>query len=79
MTPRRDSGMVTFIVAKIVCCGLLILAAAGALSGVTAWLFDGRRASLVFAALVAVGTGVVFWWQRQRARRRGIEAGPAEG
>lgn len=75
---QTNGKVLALIVAKIVCCGVLVLAATGALSGIAAWLFDGGLASLALA-IVALGAGVAFWWQRQRGRGKGVEARPTEG
>lgn len=50
MTNERDSGHVGLVIAKVVCCGGLLLMATGALSGFGRWLLGGGLA----------------WWRRQR-------------
>lgn len=63
MTSERDSGYVGLVVAKVVCCGGLLLLATGALSGFGGWLLDGGLIWLVLAG-IALGGGLA-WWRRQ--------------
>lgn len=61
-------GLVGLLVAKVVCCGALVLAATGALSlgGLADWLFDGGIVWLGMAALVVT---MFYLWRRHRAER----------
>ncbi|MBI4273477.1 MAG: hypothetical protein HY659_02085 [Rhizobiales bacterium] len=44
---------------KVICCGLLILAATGALGGVGAWLIDGSGRWLLAGAFVAAIAAII--------------------
>ena len=81
-------GLAGLIAAKIVCCGTLVLAATGALSGVGGWLMDGGLVWLVPIAAFAIAGWAIL---RRRTReppdqgeaakpvglqRRGSNAGP---
>ena len=51
MANEPKAGLAGLVVAKIICCGALVLAASGAFSGAGAWLLDDR---LVWLALFVV-------------------------
>ncbi len=56
----------------VICCAGVTLLAAGALSGLGAWLFDG---GLIWLALALVlGAGGVYLWRRQKSG--GVDANP---
>ena len=59
-------GGAGFVVAKIACCGGIILFATGALSGIGAWLVGSGLPWVALASLLGVG-GVILW-RRQRGR-----------
>ena len=49
----------------VICCAGITLVAAGALSGLGAWLFDGGLTWLALAFIL--GVGGVFLWRRQKS------------
>ncbi len=56
----------------VICCAGLTLLAAGALSGLGVWLFDG---GLIWLALALVlGVGGVYLWRRPKSG--GVDANP---
>jgi MYXO-CTERM domain-containing protein len=61
--------LIPLILAKAICCGALLLAATGALSGFGAWLFDGGLVWIALAGL-ALLVGLAF----RRRRRQHDEA-----
>ncbi len=73
----KTGAMVGLGLAMVTCCVGLTLVAAGALSGLGAWLFDGGLAWLALAFIL--GVGGVFLWRRQKSG--GVDAkqtGPGE-
>ncbi len=68
MLNEPNSGLAPLILAKLVCCGGVVLVATGALSGVGTWLFDRPVISLAPVAL-ALMAGVLFWWYRGHTSR----------
>ena len=69
----RTGAMVGLGLGMVVCCVGLPLLAAGALSGLGAWLFDG---GLTWLALALVfGAGGVYLWRRSKSS--GVDATPA--
>lgn len=72
MADISGPGLGTLIGAKVICCGGLVLAATGALSGLGAWLADG---GYMWIGGIA-GTLFVGLALRYR-RRRWIDAGSA--
>ncbi len=63
--PGKPGG-VGFVIAKIACCGGILLFATGALTGFGAWLVGS---GLPWVALASVlGVGFVLLWRRQRGR-----------
>ncbi len=69
MERERKRGFVGLIVAKIVCCGVLVLALTGALGGVGAWLLGDGLVWLVPVAAVAAASLLVWWRRRPRDPR----------
>lgn len=69
MEPSHGYGIAGVLVAHIVCCGGLVLAATGAVSvaGLATWLTDGDLFWLAAAGLAVVG--IVLW--RRSARPSG--------
>ncbi len=61
---RGNGGLAGLLVAKVVCCGGLVLFATGALSGFGAWLSEGGLVWLSAAAL-AVAAGFALRRYRQ--------------
>ncbi|MCH9052184.1 MAG: mercury transporter [Proteobacteria bacterium] len=59
----KTGSMVGLGLAMVICCGGFTLLAAGALSGVGAWLFDGGLTWLALAFIL--GAGGVFLWRRR--------------
>ena len=57
-------GLAGVLIAKVVCCGGILLVATGALTGFGAWLQDGGLVWLAVAALAVAA------WLVQRRRRR---------
>ncbi len=69
----KTGAIVGLGLGMVICCVGLSLLAAGALSGLGAWLFDG---GLTWLALTLVlGAGGVFLWRRSRSG--GVDANPA--
>ena len=69
----KTGVMVGLGLGMVVCCLGLTLLAAGALSGLGAWLFDG---GLTWLALALVfGAGGVYLWRRPKSS--GVDATPA--
>jgi uncharacterized membrane protein YfcA len=64
--PSNGQGLVLLVAAKIVCCGGLLLAAAGVISlaGIASWFLEGGYIWFVAAVLAIVAA---YLW-RQRAR-----------
>jgi hypothetical protein len=63
--------VLALLVAKIACCGLLVLGATGALGGRGTWLLDGRGKWWLTAALI-VAIGALL--PGRHDRRHGAEA-----
>jgi hypothetical protein len=55
------------LLAKVVCCFGLALAATGALAGLGVWLLDGPGRWVMGAALIALIAAVVLGWPRRKA------------
>lgn len=70
----RSGGLIGLIVAKVVCCGGLILIATGALSGIGAWLADAGVLWLVAVGIAVVA--VILLWRRRNSRGT---MGPSSG
>ncbi len=64
--------MVGLGLAMVICCGGLTLLAAGALSGVGAWLFDEGLTWLALAFILAAG-GVYLW---RRPKSSAVDTNP---
>ncbi len=69
----KTGVMVGLGLGMVVCCVGLSLLAAGALSGVGAWLFDGGLTWLALA--LVLGAGAVYLWRRPRS---GLSRGNSE-
>lgn len=54
MAHEPKGGLIGLLVAKVVCCGGLVLVATGALSGVGTWLLDGGLLWLAAGAVVLI-------------------------
>ncbi len=65
--------MVGLGLGMVVCCLGVTLLAAGALSGLGAWLFDGGLTWLALA--LGLGAGGVFLWRRPKSGR--VDENPA--
>ncbi len=66
----HDRGMIALLVAKVSCCGLLLLALTGSLASWAAWAAgDG----LVY--LIPAAAGVAAFFLLRRARRRAAPGG----
>ena len=67
MRPREGSSLFWLLAATLICCGLPVLAATGAigLAGIAGWLLGGGLFWLAVAAL-AIGGGDL-WWRHMRA------------
>lgn len=65
MESPRGYGIARLVVAKIVCCGALVLAATGAVSfaGLASWLVGGVYFWLAAAALAVIG---LYLWRRSK-------------
>lgn len=72
---QTSDGILLLLAAKLVCCGLLVLAAAGLLGGLLGWLF-GPGFWLV--ASVFVGSMGLVVWFASRAHRQGRSSEPFE-
>jgi hypothetical protein len=70
---QTSDGILLLFVAKLVCCGLLILAAAGLLGGVLGWLFGPGFWLVSVVFISAIGLLVWFSSPRDRNRDRGGE------
>ncbi len=71
---RPRGGLGALILAKVVCCGGLVLVASGAFGGVGVWSLDGGLVWLALAAaLAAVG---LFSWRRRKSRRAASKTSP---
>ncbi len=69
----KTGVMVGLGLGMVVCCLGLTLLAAGALSGLGAWLFDGGLTWLALA--LGLGAGGFFLWRRPKSG--GVGANPA--
>ena len=71
----RPGGFGALIVAKVACCGVLVLVATGVLSlnAIGTWLLEGGLIWLALATVLAV-SGVLIW-----RLRTGGAAGPKTG
>lgn len=69
MEPTSGHGLAWLLAAKIVCCGALVLAAAGVISlvGIVSWFWAGGYIWFVAAVLAIVAA----YLRRHRARIRG--------
>ena len=65
-------GLAWLVVAKMVCCVGLLLAATGALSlgGLASWFLDG---GIVWLAIAALAVMTFYLWHRYRAERQSRE------
>ncbi len=63
MEPSHGYGFAGLVVAKVVCCGALMLAATGAvnIAGLASWLAGGAYLWLAAAALALIG---LYLWRR---------------
>ncbi len=68
MSNSRGGGMVALVLAHVVCCGGLLLAASGGLGWVVAWLLGGGLAWIA-AATIVLGVGLVLWRRRAHPTR----------
>ncbi len=68
----KTGAMVGLGLGMIVCCVGLTLLAAGALSGLGAWLFDGGLTWLALAFVL--GAGGVYLWRRPKSS--GVDINP---
>ncbi len=68
----KTGAMVGLGLGMVICCLGFTLFAAGALSGVGAWLFDGGLTWLALA--LALGAGGVYLWRRPKSG--GVDANP---
>ena len=74
MESEPKSGFAGLILAKVVCCAALVLAATGALGGIGAWFIDSGVIWLAGAfALTAAG---MVLWRRRRSRGATPDASP---
>ncbi len=69
----KTGAIVGLGLGMVICCVGLSLLAAGALSGLGAWLFDGGLTWLALALVLGVG-GVYLW---RRPKSGGVDANPA--
>ncbi|MFQ5955650.1 MAG: hypothetical protein ACE5JZ_11365, partial [Kiloniellales bacterium] len=53
----KGGGLGLLLLAKLVCCGGLVLVATGALSGLGAWLLEGGLTWLLLAAVLGIMGG----------------------
>ncbi len=65
---QTGDKVLALLIAKLACCVLLVLAAAGALGGVLAWLTDGSGLWLV-AAILVLGIAITVRRSRPAAGR----------
>lgn len=72
---EKGGAIATLILAKLVCCVALPLAAAGALGGITAWFAEVPAAVWASLALAAVGGAMAWRRATNRARCCDTEAG----
>ncbi len=73
---EKGGAIAALVLAKLVCCVALPLAAAGALGGVAAWFAEVPAAAWALLALAAAG-GAAALWRRSinRARCCGADVG----
>ena len=69
----KTGAMVGLGLGMVVCCAGFTLLAAGALSGLGAWLFDGGLTWLALA--LVLGAGGVYLWRRPKS---GLSRGNSE-
>lgn len=81
MAKGESGGLAALIAAKILCCGAVVLAATGALTGLGAWFSDEGVVWLGAAGLLVAAVLVVGLRRRRRAQARAEESirGPVRG
>ncbi len=79
MDSQPGKGLLPLILAKLVCCGglVLVLLGGGALSGIGTWLLDEGLVWLV-AAIAASAVGLLLWRRQRRAQAALRQAGVPE-
>ncbi len=73
MSNSHGGGTVALVLAPVVCCAGLVLAAGGGLGWVLAWLLDGGLAWIA-ATTIVVGVGLVLWRRRSHPAATSDEA-----
>jgi len=76
MTGGSGKGLVPLLLLKVACCGGLVLATTGAVSGFGAWMIGGGYAWIGLAA-IAVLAGVAFRYLRRPRPETGNSADTA--
>ena len=63
-------GLVGLIVAKVICCFAILLAATGGLAGASAWFLDGGAVWFALALAAVAAVGQYFGLRRRRRGKR---------